>query len=370
MEVTGRGEAIVCPAALTSAADGALAALRAIAPSSALPTCGVGLLGERARLLGLSRQGEISANGSCRLLRAGDGYVALNLARVDDWAGLPALFQEPTSSWEDVARMATDRSVAELVERGIVLGMAIAASGEGDVPALPFTIERHSPPHRPSGAMPLVVDFSSLWAGPLAGSLLAKAGARVIKVESKSRPDGARYGHTGFFSLLHAGKEEMAFDFGDARDLTRLRDLVASADMVIEASRPRALAQLGLSAAELAARGGVWLSITAHGRWGDAGERIGFGDDAAVAGGLAEAMTQAWGEPLFAGDAIADPLTGLTAAFVGLAAWQAGGGCIAALAMRDVVAHARSLYTAGAEECWHWQQLAMADKAPLYPLRR
>jgi hypothetical protein len=49
--------------------------------------------------------------------------------------------------------------------------------------------------------------------------------------------------------------------------------------------------------------------VTAHG-W--ASERVGFGDDAAVAGGLV-----AWGDdgtPRFAADAIADPLTGMVAA--------------------------------------------------------
>ena len=39
---------------------------------------------------------------------------------------------------------------------------------------------------------PLVVDLAALWAGPLAASLLTMAGARVIKIESRTRPDAAR----------------------------------------------------------------------------------------------------------------------------------------------------------------------------------
>ena len=55
--------------------------------------------------------------------------------------------------------------------------------------------------------------------------------------------------------------------------------------MVIEASRPRALAQLGLAPEMIPHRDGqVWLSITGYGR--AAPERAAFGDDAAVAGGL------------------------------------------------------------------------------------
>ena len=65
MAVTGRvdGPGLVAPVALSAAADGALAALRAIAPGVALPETGALLLGERARLLGFSRQGEFRPMG-------------------------------------------------------------------------------------------------------------------------------------------------------------------------------------------------------------------------------------------------------------------------------------------------------------------
>ena len=53
---------------------------------------------------------------------------------------------------------------------------------------------------------------------------------------------------------------------------------------------------------------GVVVSITAFGRDSN---RIGFGDDVAAAAGLV-ALDDA-GDPVFCGDAIADPLTGLTA---------------------------------------------------------
>ena len=54
---------------------------------------------------------------------------------------------------------------------------------------------------------------------------------------------------------------------------------------MIETSRPRALAALGLAPEMIPHRHGqVWLSITGYGR--AAPERVAFGDDAAVAGGL------------------------------------------------------------------------------------
>jgi crotonobetainyl-CoA:carnitine CoA-transferase CaiB-like acyl-CoA transferase len=138
---------------------------------------------------------------------------------------------------------------------------------------------------------------------------------------------------------------------------------------VIESARPRGLAGLGIDAGAEVQRGATWLSITAHGRGGPAEHWIGFGDDAAVAGGLTAAMRAAWGETLFAGDAIADPLTGITAAFAGWASWRTGGGRLIALALSDVIAHARGLFTAGAAPARAWQAMAEADTAPLYKLR-
>lgn len=367
MAVTGRadGPGLVAPVALASAADGALAALKALVPDTFLPESGALLLGERARLRGLRRQGAVSANGSCRLLAARGGGIALNLPRPDDWEQLPALLGEPAEDWAQVTRAVARQERDALLAQGQLLGLAIAA----DAPARsvpPFAMEAFGI-RAPGRGAPLVVDLSSLWAGPLAGSLLRAAGARVMKVESRRRPDGARAGHPAVFDLLNAGKQSVALDFADPRDIDRLRRLVDHADIVIEASRPRALAHLGIQAEEVAARGATWLSITAHGRTGAAADRIGFGDDAAVAGGLSAAMARAWGEALFAGDAIADPLTGITAALAGWAGWLRGGGRLVSLALADVVADACRLHPAG--DVAAWQGLAEADAAPLYPLR-
>ena len=65
------------------------------------------------------------------------------------------------------------------------------------------------------------------------------------------------------------------------------------------------------------------MSITASGR---DSPRVGFGDDVAAGAGLV-ACDQA-GQPVFCGDALADPLTGLAAAELALTAPRDGrGGC-------------------------------------------
>ncbi|MBV8967240.1 MAG: CoA transferase, partial [Mycobacteriaceae bacterium] len=176
----------------------------------------------------------------------------------------------------------------------------------------------------------LVVDMSSMWAGPLSGRLLAAAGATVVKVETAARPDGTRGGDRRFYDWLNAGKLSFSTSF-DSDELPRL---LRTADVVIEGSRPAALARRGLSAEHLPARPGrVWVSISGYGR--DHPDRVAFGDDAAVAGGL---VIPGADGPVFCGDAIADPLTGLAATAAVVDALAAGGGVIIDVSMAAIAA--------------------------------
>jgi crotonobetainyl-CoA:carnitine CoA-transferase CaiB-like acyl-CoA transferase len=184
----------------------------------------------------------------------------------------------------------------------------------------------------------VVVDLSSMWAGPLCARLLGLAGAEVIKVESPARPDGARFGNREFYDWLHAGHRSVCVDFSTREGRAALAALLEAADVVIEASRPRALEALGLAPGTLPHRPGqVWLSITGYGR--AAPERVAFGDDAAVAGGLV-----GWAEggssqaPVFCADAIADPLAGACGALAVARSRAAGGGELIDLSMRDAAA--------------------------------
>ncbi len=104
---------------------------------------------------------------------------------------------------------------------------------------------------------------------------------------------------------------------------------------MVTAARPRALAQLGLVAEDRVRPGGprVWLSITGYGGDGPSADRVAFGDDAAVAGGLVVWDDQG---PCFCGDAVADPLSGLAGAAAVLAALERGGGWVVEVSMADV----------------------------------
>lgn len=346
MALTGRrdGPALTAGAEVAAAVGGALLAIDVLARESGiearLPDARV--LSERAAIAGFGRDAPRSAGGLFRIYRAADGWLGVNLARAADVEMVPSWLELDTPDIEEVVR---ERSARELAERGRMLGMPIAAwDGGGDEQwdarrrAVTLT-GRAGAPRGPRGA--LVIDLSALWAGPLCGHLLTALGCRVIKVESVHRPDGARGGPPEFYRLLHAGQEAVGVDFTTESGRARLAALIAAADIVIEASRPRALRQLGIHADEVlaAARDLCWISITAYGRTGPWSNAVGFGDDVALAAGLF-GIDPATGTPAPCGDAIADPVTGVNAALVALACRRAGGTWLADLAMREQVSAA------------------------------
>ncbi len=288
------------------------------------------LLG-RAALRSFGRRGRRSPNNSCQLLATGDGqWVALNLARDDDRELLDALIEAPHDEEAALDRWAGAHSAHHVVERGRLLGLALTALNAPSIvdPVLRVPLAARRP--RAADAELVVVDLSSMWAGPLCASLLGQTGAEIIKVESTTRPDGARADAT-FYAWLHGDERQVSISFDTDEGVAELRALLESADVVIESSRPRALAQLGLDPFGLELKEGmVWLSITGHGR-SDAPEAVAFGDDAAVAGGLVG--FDRGGDPVFCGDAIADPITGMLGAAVVLSSLEQGGGELLDLSM-------------------------------------
>ncbi|CAN5140611.1 CoA transferase [soil metagenome] len=293
-----------------------------------------GLLGERAAYAGLSRNAPWSCGGAFRVVSTADGHLALSLPRESDLALVPALVEQEVGDgehWPAVARWAAGRTSDEAEERVRLLGLPGGAVPERPPSDRPGVVTTHLG-HRTVAERPLVVDLTSLWAGPLCAHLLGLRGARVIKVESVSRPDGARRGPADFFRLLHAGHEMLSLDL--VAESETLRSLVAEADLVLEASRPRALRRLGLVAEDVVASGTSWLSITAQGRGSDA---VGFGDDVAVSAGL---WVRDGADVVPVGDALADPLSGATAAAHAVAALGSEQAGLVDLSMRHVAAEA------------------------------
>lgn len=303
--------------AVASRAGGALLAVRLLSRmlGREVSLDGRLLLGERAALAGLRRRGPSSPGGGTRLLPATDGPVAVTLSREDDIAALPALIERDIvgNPWAAVARWVRQRPSGQVADRAALLGIPAAGLGSALGGVAPYQLVSLVGEQRALPADgPLVVDLTSMWAGPLAANLLGLAGCRVVKVELNGRLDGARRGPAAFFDLLHHGQLSVQLDGRDG--LSRLRDLLSAADLVLESARPRALRQLSISPA---LGGGSWVAIRAYDAGGPWAERPGFGDDVAVACGLA---VRSGARVLPVGDAIADPVAGACAAVAGLAA--------------------------------------------------
>jgi hypothetical protein len=313
---------------------GALAVVAACT-GTAMP--GSSLLGEHAALTGGARNAPWSVGGTFRAVRARDGWLGLSLSRPSDIELLPALVEGSADGdpWAVVGCWAAGRTVEAAPARAVLLGLPAAAVAKPPHRLRPPSVVATPGGRRVRDRWPLVLDLSSLWAGPLCAHLLGLGGARVVKVESLSRPDGMRAGCRPFFDLMHDGHESVAIDFGG--ELGLLRALLARADVVLESSRPRALAQLGVDVGQYVADGCVWVSITAGGREPGTAMRVGFGDDVAAGAGL---VVWEAGVPHPVADAIADPLAGATAAAAASLALRSERGCVLDVSMHHVAAAA------------------------------
>ncbi|WP_216695493.1 CoA transferase [Dietzia psychralcaliphila] len=314
------------------------------------------VLGERAAIAGLGRQGPTSCGGAFRTVRTTSGWIGLSLSRPSDLEFVPALTGiENDDPWSAVSRWAQHVDNAEADERIALLelpGCSVPEQGSDVSDRQAVVVNRGARRSRVTET-PLVVDFSSMWAGPLCAHLLGLAGSVVVKVESTHRPDGARFGPRAFYDLLHAGHRSLCVDPADARHRAALRDLISRADIVLESSRPEALARWDLDADAVVNEGTSWLSITARGR---ASRRVGFGDDIAVGAGL---YVMDGDEILPCGDALGDPLTGVVAAHAAARALADDHAQLVDVSMHDVCAEAAATPTSPGvvefdpgRDCW------------------
>ncbi|MGD8840503.1 MAG: CaiB/BaiF CoA-transferase family protein [Gammaproteobacteria bacterium] len=104
----------------------------------------------------------------------------------------------------------------------------------------------------------LVVSLEQAVAAPFCSNRLARAGARVIKVE---RPEGdfARgydsvvHGESAYFVWLNQGKESLVLDIKNPADADLLRRILECADVFIQNLAPGAAARAGFGSEQLRA---------------------------------------------------------------------------------------------------------------------
>jgi len=153
------------------------------------------------------------------------------------------------------------------------------------------------PPHAPKALEGIrVVDFSHFIAGPLATMILADMGAGVIKIEPPDRGDDLRRYppvHPDLklgapFLWTNRNKQSVAIDLKLAAGLEIVRELIATADVVVENFSTGVMPRLGLdyeSCRKLRPEI-IYCSVSAYGRDGAFADRLGFDPIAQVESGF------------------------------------------------------------------------------------
>lgn len=166
-----------------------------------------------------------------------------------------------------------------------------------------------------------VLDLSRLLPGPFASLYLAQLGAEVIKIEEPNGGDYARL-TPEMFEVVNGGKKSITLDLRKANDVAAFKELVKSADVVLESFRPDVMGKLGCDYETLRAINPklVFASLTGYGHTGPYRNRPGH--DMNYRGYAAElSQTGAAGDAPSAGNfQVADLAGGALTCVVGILA--------------------------------------------------
>ena len=131
-----------------------------------------------------------------------------------------------------------------------------------------------------------VVDFSHFIAGPFCSMTLADMGAEVIKIEPPGGEGFRKYGPSrpelnnegAAFLWANRNKKGIVLDLKCPQGAAVARDLIRTADVVIENFSAGVMARLGLDEARLRAEQPnlIYCAITAYGQSGPFADRLGF----------------------------------------------------------------------------------------------
>jgi len=189
---------------------------------------------------------------------------------------------------------------------------------------------------QPAGAQPefgpltglRVLDLATLFAGPLAATMLGDFGAEVIKVEHPGRPDPSR-GHGPskdgvglWWKLLGRNKRTITLDLSRPGGRATLLRLAATADVIVENFRPGTLEKWDLGWEELSAANPrlVLARVTGFGQFGPYAHRPGFGTLAEAMSGFAAVTGEPDAPPTLPPFGLADSIAGLATAYAVMAA--------------------------------------------------
>jgi crotonobetainyl-CoA:carnitine CoA-transferase CaiB-like acyl-CoA transferase len=164
-----------------------------------------------------------------------------------------------------------------------------------------------------------VLDLATLFAGPMAATILGDFGAEVIKVEHPTKGDPVRShgpsknGIPLWWAMLSRNKRTIALYLGDPRGAEIVKRLIVHCDVLIENFRPGTLEKWGLSPEELHRinPGLVIARVTGFGQFGPYSTRPGFGTLAESMSGFAAMTGEPTGPPTLPPFGLADGIAAL-----------------------------------------------------------
>jgi len=172
-----------------------------------------------------------------------------------------------------------------------------------------------------------VLDLSNVLAGPFCAYQLALLGAEVIKVEHPEGGDLARRlgadkdasarNMGASFVAVNAGKQSVTLNLKDPRGKAILRELVKTADVLVENFRPGVMTRLGLDFEALREVNPklVYCAISGFGMDGEFSKRPAYDQIIQGISGVMSVTGDADSAPLRVGYPVSDTVGGLTAAF-------------------------------------------------------
>jgi crotonobetainyl-CoA:carnitine CoA-transferase CaiB-like acyl-CoA transferase len=175
-----------------------------------------------------------------------------------------------------------------------------------------------------------VIDAATLFAGPLAATVLADFGAEVIKVEHPKGDPSRSHGYSKdgvglWWKMLGRNKRCVTLNLSKPQGQEIFGRLASDADVVIESFRPGTLERWNLGYERLSEinPGLVLARVTGFGQFGPYKDRPGFGTLAESMSGFAHVTGQPDGPPTLPPFGLADGIAALASAVAILTALRA-----------------------------------------------
>lgn len=230
-----------------------------------------------------------------------------------------------------------------------------------------------------------ILDLSSLLPSPFAAHLLAKFGAKVIKVESPNRPDPARKfgfvpsdgGPSSCYREINSNKELVWIDLKTQEGRDRLYELVRISDAAIEGYRPEVRKRLGIEYETLTSFNSklVYCSVSGFDPQGPLRDRAGHDVNFVARSGIIDQTRDRFGDCVLPGLPVGDYVVAYAAALriacAVLGAKTTGQGCHIQVTIEEALKEAQMPFLREAKDSQEFAnagQTLVTGKYPCYRL--